>query len=135
MAALNRILILVFLQFLAGPLCAENWPAWRGPRGDGTSLEKNVPVHWSSTSNIVWKTEIPGTGHASPVVWNGRIFLVTALLDQEQRALLCLDRQSGEILWQKTVFTSPLERKHTLNSFASSTPANDGELVYVAFLD
>lgn len=131
-AALKPLVLVVVLSAAAH---AENWPAWRGPRGDGTSLEKNVPVHWSPSSNVVWKTEIAGIGHASPIVWNDRVFLVTALLDQEERALLCLDRKTGRILWQKTVLTSPLERKHTLNSFASSTPATDGELVYVAFLD
>ena len=48
---------------------AENWPVWRGPRGDGTSLETKVPTKWSATNNIHWKTELPGIGHASPVVF------------------------------------------------------------------
>jgi outer membrane protein assembly factor BamB len=68
-------------------------------------------------------------------VWADRIFLVSALLDTEDRVLVCWDRKSGRILWQQSVVRSPLERKHTLNSFASSTPATDGKLVYVAFLD
>jgi outer membrane protein assembly factor BamB len=114
---------------------AENWPGWRGPRGDGTSLETNIPVRWGPDTNIRWKTEIPGLGHASPVVWNDRIFTVTAVTENEDRALLCLDRNTGRILWQKTVLTAPLEHKHSLNSYASSTPVADGNLVYVAFLD
>jgi hypothetical protein len=114
---------------------AENWPCWRGPRLDGTSRERNVPVHWNAASNIVWKTRLPGVGHASPIAWGDRIFTVTALLDTQARALVCLDRRDGKLLWQQTVFAAPLERKHTLNSYASSTPATDGELVYVAFLD
>ena len=114
---------------------AENWPAWRGPRGDGASLDKNTPIRWSAASNIVWKTEIPGVGHASPIVWEDRIFLISALLDTEERVLLCLDRRTGKTLWQRTVLKSPLEKKHSLNSFASSTPATDGKFVYVAFLD
>ena len=117
-----------------GP-CAENWPAWRGPRGDGTGSETPVPIHWSATSNVAWKTEVPGNGHASPIVWDDRVFTVTALLESQDRVLLCLDRKTGKILWQKTVIHSPLEKKHSLNSYASSTPATDGEQVYVAFLD
>jgi hypothetical protein len=114
---------------------AENWPAWRGPRGDGTSLETNVPTYWSLTSNVVWKTAVPGAGHASPIVWGDRVFTVTALLNQEDRVLLCFDRQTGKILWQQTVLHSPLEKIHAENSYASSSPATDGEQVYVSFLD
>lgn len=112
---------------------SENWPGWRGPRGDGTSAEKEMPIHWSAASNIVWKAAIPGIGHASPVVWEDRVFLVSAV--GEGRVLLCLKRQTGKIIWRQTVIRSPLERKHTLNSHASSTPVTDGQLVYVAFLD
>src|SRR3954451_10164316 len=79
---------------------AENWPGWRGPRGDGTSLETNLPLHWSATSNVVWKTELPGLGHASPIVWQDKVFTVSALPDSQDRVLLCLDRKSGSILWQ-----------------------------------
>ena len=114
---------------------AENWPCWRGPRFDGTSLEKRIPVQWSGASNVLWKTALPGIGHASPIVWEDRIFTVAALPDKEERVLLCLDRETGKILWQKTVLRSPLEAKHPLNSHASSTPTTDGFLVYVAFLD
>jgi outer membrane protein assembly factor BamB len=114
---------------------AENWPVWRGPRGDGTSLETNVPVRWSATENIRWKAALPGTGHASPIVYDSRIFTVTALADTQERQLLCLDRADGHFLWRQTVLTAPLEQKHPLNSHASSTPATDGQFVYVAFLD
>lgn len=129
------LLLVALVAGTSGPLHAENWAAWRGPRGDGTSLEKNVPVHWSATSNILWKAELPGTGHASPIVLGDRIFTVTALPDNQDRVLLCLDRQHGTILWERTVVHSPLERKHSLNSYASSTPAADGQQVYAAFLD
>lgn len=116
-------------------LHAESWPQWRGPRLDGTSAEKNVPTHWSSTSNVAWKTELPGFGHASPIVWDGQVFTVTAVPQTQERLLLCLDRNTGRIAWQQAVLKSPLERKHSLNSHASSTPACDGERVFVAFLD
>jgi outer membrane protein assembly factor BamB len=120
---------------LTGVARAENWPTWRGPRLDGTSLESKVPVHWSATSNVVWQTALPGGGHASPIVWQDRIFTVSALPSTQERLLLCLDRATGKILWQQTVVKTPLEGKHRLNSHASSTPATDGQRVYVAFLD
>ncbi len=112
-----------------------NWPMWRGPRGDGTSLEKDVPTHWSATQNIIWKTAIPGKGHASPIVWSDHVFVVTADKEKKQRLLLCLDRSDGKILWQQVVLEAPLERINSLNSCASSTPATDGKNIYVSFLD
>src|SRR3989339_243989 len=116
---------------------AENWPCWRGPRGDGSSLESGIPLRWHGPrhENLAWKTRIPGVGHASAIVGQGRVFLVTCRDDRNERILLCLDRQTGEILWERTVASVPLERKHRLNSFASSTPATDGQSVYVSFLD
>jgi outer membrane protein assembly factor BamB len=114
---------------------AENWPGWRGPRGDGTSLEKNLPTQWSADSNILWKTEIPGIGHSSPIVWQDRIFIASAISDKQQRLLLCLDTQTGKILWQQTVVQSVLEKINAENSYASGTPATDGQKVYIAFLD
>ena len=123
------------LILLASLAHAENWPQWRGPRLDGTSAETNVPVHWSATSNVLWKTELPGAGHASPIVFGNKVFTVSAVAQTEERLLLCLDAASGKILWQKAVLKSPLEKKHSLNSHASSTPACDGERVFVAFLD
>jgi len=116
-------------------LHAENWPCWRGPRGDGTSLEQSVPIHWSATSNIVWKTAVPGGGHSSPIIWGDKLFLTTALVDKEDRCLLSFDAGSGKLLWQQVVVHAPLEGKNNENSYASATPATDGRLVYVTFLD
>jgi len=132
----TRLLYPTFL-LLALPLGAQagDWPGWRGPRGDGTSDEVNVPVRWSQTENVAWKTAIPGKGHSSPVIWGDRIFLTSCDEKDGRRLLLCLDRRDGKILWEKTVLTCPLERKHKLNSFASSTPATDGKRVYVTFLE
>ena len=123
------------LLLLAASVSAENWPAWRGPRGDGTSLEPAAPVHWNAQSHVVWKTSIPGAGHASPIVWADRLFVVSALPESQDRVLLCLEREKGRVLWQQTVLTAPFEPKHGLNSFASSTPTTDGRRVYVTFLD
>jgi len=138
----NRFLPLLILlagiaRALPAAAAAEEWPSWRGPRGDGSSLETGLPTDWDGPTgrNIRWKTAIPGTGHASPIVWGDRIFVVSCRESELQRILLCLDRTSGRILWEQTVIRAPLEKKHRLNSYASSTPATDGRLVYVAFLD
>lgn len=125
----------VVLTAISVQAADENWPCWRGPRGDGSSHEAGLPLHWSGEENVKWKTEIPGIGHASPVVWQDRVFVVSCILETEERVLFCLDRDGGEIRWRKTVLKSPLEKKHQLNSYASSTPATDGKHVYVAFLD
>ena len=114
---------------------AEDWPGWRGPRGDGSSREANLPVHWSKTENVAWKTPIPGKGHSSPIIWGDRIFLTTCLEPDGKRTLLCLDRRDGKLIWERLVLTAKLEDKHKLNSFASSTPATDGKLVFVPFYD
>ncbi|MBC8868993.1 MAG: PQQ-binding-like beta-propeller repeat protein [Planctomycetes bacterium] len=129
-------LLLTALFWFPATACGENWPGWRGPRGDGTSLEKNVPTQWDGQTgkNVLWKTEVPGVGHASPIVWDDRIFLVSCLEDGLDRIVLCFDRLTGKMLWQRSVCRAPLETKNSLNSFASSTPVTDGELVYVTFL-
>jgi hypothetical protein len=114
---------------------AENWPCWRGPRGDGTGLEKTVPTHWSATDNVQWKVNVPGEGHSSPIVWNDLLFLTTALRDSQERILLALDRKDGALRWQQTVLRAPLEARNNENSYASATPATDGNQVYVSFLD
>src|SRR6188474_770099 len=92
---------------------AENWPMWRGLRGDGTSSEEKLPTTWSETENIAWKVAIPGEGHASPIVWDYRVF-VTSCLPDGQRVLLCLNRLTGETLWQQAVITTELENIHKL---------------------
>src|SRR5262245_59537462 len=125
-------LLVVIFTCLAAAARGENWPGWRGLRGDGTSLETNVPVSWNAAKgeNIAWKAPIPGIGHASPVVWEDCVLLVTCLPDSQERILLCLDRASGRELWRQIVVRAPLETKHALNSFASSTPATDGKLIF-----
>src|SRR4051812_7125903 len=126
---------LVPLVLLLSPslLLAENWPGWRGPRGDGSSLEKNVPLEWSATENVRWKVKVPGVGHSSPIIYGDRVFVTTCDSDNN-RVLMCLNREDGSEKWQKVVFNTKLEKKHPLNSYASGTPATDGKHVYVAFL-
>jgi outer membrane protein assembly factor BamB len=111
-----------------------DWQAWRGPHGNGVTDETDIPDRWSKTENIHWKVPIPGRGYSSPIIWGKRIFLTTCLEKERQRVLLCLERSSGKVLWQRVVLTSRLEGKHSLNSYASSTPATDGRHVWVTFL-
>jgi outer membrane protein assembly factor BamB len=132
---LCRILIVIMLNASFQSGYAENWPCWRGPRGDGTSLEKNLPVQWDPDTHVLWKTPVPGIGHASPIVWEDRVFTATALPETQERLLLCWDRKTGAPLWQRTVLKVSLEKKHNDNSYASGTPATDGKSVYISFLD
>src|SRR5437879_2894330 len=84
---------------IVGSLQAEEWPGWRGPRLDGSSLEKNLPLKWTATENIAWKAPIPGIGHSSPVVFGDQVFLTSCLEKTQERVLIALDRRSGKELW------------------------------------
>jgi hypothetical protein len=114
------------------PCHGENWPGWRGPRGDGSSAERGVSTAWDP-AQAVWATKLPGRGHASPAVWGDRVVTVSALEPTRERVVLCLDRATGAMRWQQTVVSGPLQKLHKENSYASSTPAVDGERVYVVF--
>jgi outer membrane protein assembly factor BamB len=131
---LNCILLLFIIN--AGSVArAQNWPCWRGPKGDGTSIETNLPTRWDSITNVVWKIPVPGKGYSSPVIWKEKLFITTALQETQEKILLCYDCKTGKLLWQKTVLKSRFESKHDNNSYASGTPATDGIRVYVSFLD
>jgi outer membrane protein assembly factor BamB len=120
---------------LSGLAAAEDWPGWRGPRSDGTVSDSGYPLEWSATQNVKWKTPLPGTGHSSPVVSRGKVFVTGCVEADRKRVLYCVDRTTGRIEWERVVVVSDLEKKHAENSWASSTPAADGERVYVTFLD
>lgn len=132
---LLRFVLLMVTTLLYSAAQSQNWPCWRGPNGDGTSSEMNVPVKWDSITNVLWKSKVPGTGHSSPIIWDDKLFTLTAFTETNEKALLCFDSKNGDLLWQKTIVNSPLERKHSDNSYASGTPATDGKLVYVSVLD
>jgi outer membrane protein assembly factor BamB len=127
-----QTLIIGILLFLSSFSRAENWPGWRGPRGDGTCIEKNVPTNWDP-AGALWKTELPGKGHASPIVWDDRVLTTAGITATQQRVLLCLDRTTGNILWQQTVVQGPLEKINKENSYASGTPVTDGKRIFVVF--
>jgi len=126
------VLFAFLVPLFATPARGESWPGWRGPRGDGTCVEQGIPTRWDS-AGVLWKTEIPGKGHASAIIWGDRVCTATALPATKERVLVCLDRISGKILWQQTVVQGPLENINKENSYASGTPATDGERVYVVF--
>jgi len=132
---LRSILAPLALSLACGFGLAEDWAGWRGPRSDGTVADSGYPLTWSETKNVKWKTPLPGGGHASPVVSKGKVFVAGCVEGEKQRVLYCVNRTTGKIEWERVALVSNLERKHGENSYASSTPAADGERVYVTFLD
>jgi outer membrane protein assembly factor BamB len=112
---------------------AENWPRFRGPTGQGTSTETNLPTKWSQNENIAWKTEIPGESWSSPIVWNDKVFVTTATEAGTSCRVLCLNREDGKFLWNVEVFKQPTLRKEGRNSYATPTPCTDGQAVYAVF--
>lgn len=133
---MTRLGAAVALALLAGAAAApaEDWSQWRGPRADGTSLERGLPTSWDAQKGVCWSTELPGQGHSSPIAARGSVFVTTALGDGHERALVRLDAASGRILWVRTVVRSgDLEALHPENSHDSSTPATDGRVVYTSF--
>jgi outer membrane protein assembly factor BamB len=127
-----KALLILWMTTLV--LQAEDWPCWRGPRLDGTSIDKGFPQKLEAGTEA-WRCELPGVGHASPIVWKDQVITVAALRESEERVLLSVDRGTGKIAWQSVVLKTPSESIHKLNSLASSTPATDGERIYTAFLD
>lgn len=124
----------VCLLFMMLPVRGENWSGWRGPRNDGITSESKLPLHWSPTERIQWKTEIPGSGHSSPIVWGDAIFVTSATPADLTRHVYRIDRTDGRIVWDRVVGTGPLEPMHEDNSPASATPVTDGESVYSVFV-
>ncbi|MBI1315116.1 PQQ-binding-like beta-propeller repeat protein [bacterium] len=119
----------------SSPVVAQadsNWPGWRGPLQTGHSLETGFPHEWND-SNVLWSSDLPGDGQSSPVIWGDRIFLTTALDGGRERVILCADRRSGKILWQKSLWKGEPEPTHKMNGWASATCATDGERVYAFF--
>jgi outer membrane protein assembly factor BamB len=112
---------------------AENWPAWRGPTGQGFCEEQGVPLSWSSTENVKWKVPLAHQGNSTPVIWGEKIFLTQADTDGLTRSLLCLSRVDGKLLWQQDVAYGEKERNWNANWYCNASPAIDGERVVVSF--
>jgi len=116
---------------------ASDWPAWRGPAHNGIAASgQTPPVQWSETEAILWKAPIPGRGHGSPTVVGDRVYLATADRVKQAQSVLCLDRQTGKIVWQTEVHGSQADPgKHSNSSAASSTVACDGQRLFINFLN
>jgi outer membrane protein assembly factor BamB len=129
------MLIPVLVLSLFAEIQAENWPGFRGPTRQGISSETGLPLRWSDTANVAWKTPIPGEGWSSPIVYDNRVFLTYTINDGVSCHLMCLNRTTGRILWDKEVHQQTPTRKENKNSHASSTPVTDGRQVYAVFSD
>jgi len=145
------------LLILAVPLAAQNWPSFRGPSASGVADGQNLPAAWNPATgtNIRWKTPIPGLAHSSPIIWGKRVFVTSAIssrgnatfkpglygdgtasddLSPQKWQILCLDLDSGRILWQRTAFEGiPKEKRHIKSTYANATPATDGQVVVAWF--
>jgi outer membrane protein assembly factor BamB len=130
----------LILTFATTSIHAEDWPRFRGPRGDGTSGESVVPIKWGPSDNIAWKVELPGPGSSSPIV-SGRRVIVTCftgkVADDLVRHVICFDRTTGQELWKNSYKAPQPENdytKHLLqHGFTTSTPITDGVRLYVHF--
>lgn len=126
-----KLLLVWITVFAAGCLHAEDWPEWRGPRGDGIVSGAGFPRQWSSNENVLWRAELPDRGNSSPVVWEDRIFVTCAENDGVARSLLSYDRESGKLLWKRSISYAPNDPTHATNPWCAATPATDGKSVFV----
>jgi len=130
---------LLFAPRTATADLSQNWAHWRGHGGNGISTTATPPTTWSESENVKWKVEIPGRGSGSPVIWEDRVFVTSAVPEaggggKLSFKLFCLDRATGEIKWKQTAVTAaPHEGTHETNTFASASPCTDGERVYAHF--
>jgi len=134
----GKIALLVFVFPIFAVQAADpdssHWSRFRGPAGTGVSTAAKIPVEFGP-SDVVWKTELPVTGHSSPVQWGDRIFLTGAKVVDEsvQRHVICVDANTGKILWDQTAAVVPGESLHKMNSWATPSCVTDGERVIAFF--
>lgn len=145
-------LALALFVIAAQNLLASDWPQFRGPAGQGVSTARKVPLEWDTAANVAWSSNLPGLGWSSPVVFQDRIYLTTAVEDnvdalsdegdtaegeaQPSFSLqtLCLDVATGEVLWSSEITKVPAGTSiHSKNSHASPTPIVTADRVYVHF--
>ncbi len=128
-------LLVVVVGVPGGVVQAENWPGWRGPSRNGTSADTAVPVSWSATKNVAWKTPLPGSGISNPIVFGDRVFVTAS--DGKNLAnlhVMCLDRDGGGFRWHRRLWgTSPTRYHGSKSSMASPSPVTDGRNVWSFF--
>jgi outer membrane protein assembly factor BamB len=129
-----RSSLLVFFLSCAPIVAGETWPQFRGPQGAGLSDSTGLPVKWSETENVVWKTAIHDRGWSSPVVWGKQVWMTTARKDGKEMFAVCVDRDTGKIVYDLKIFD--IEKPAfciEFNSYASCTPVIEEGRVYVHF--
>lgn len=135
---------IVAALFLLAPIAshaqADDWAQFRGPNGAGVSPNAKPPTTWSDSQNVKWKTPLPGAGTSSPILVGSRIFLTCwtgGNASPLQRQLVCLNHETGKILWSKSVKGEAQPDRYDgfmqEHGYASHTPVSDGERVYVYF--
>lgn len=125
-------LLLTLLALLPGAHAwGGDWPRFRGPDGTGVSQETGLPVQWSRTENVRWRTELPAAGNSSPVVTRDRVLITCATEQGRKRGLYCYDRGDGSLLWSQLVAFDGEEPTHATNPPCASSPATNGEVVVV----
>lgn len=129
------ILVLSLILFFAAPAFADDWMQWRGPTNNGIALANQTPpTTWSDTENVIWKTELPGSGHGSPTIHAGRIFLATANDSDKTQSVVCYLQEDGKKLWEKEIHSGNFAPKiYPKNTHASQTIACDGKAIFVTF--
>jgi outer membrane protein assembly factor BamB len=138
---MKRLLVLLLIAGTSVLARAEDWPQFRGPTGQGHATERGLPLEWSETKNILWKTAVPGLGWSSPVVAGGRVWLTTVVETKDRRGrvsaslrALAYDVSSGREVVNVEVFKlDDAGYLNPKNSRASPTPIVDGDRVYVHF--
>ncbi|HWG42359.1 MAG TPA: PQQ-binding-like beta-propeller repeat protein [Gemmataceae bacterium] len=110
------------------------WTQWRGPSGQGYSKDTRVPLNWSETENLLWKTKLPGKGNSTPIIWGDRVFLTASSPNGKERLVLCVSTRDGKILWQRDATRdAPPEKTYSWNGYASASCVTDGKYVYAFF--
>ncbi len=117
-----------------GLSATTDWPWWRGPTRDGVASNTPVPTTLSDTENLLWKVQVPGRGHSSPIVVGNRVYLTTALKAEQKHFVLAFDRTTGAKLWQEQVNQGAFPaRNHSKNTEATPSVACDGERLFTTF--
>ena len=135
MRATLQVLIFGAMVLVSVAVHAENWSRFRGPNGQGVSPESDLPIRWSSTENVAWKTRIPGVSGSGPIVWGDSVFVTTATEEGVSCRVIRIDRKTGNILWDNEVHRQKPGDMRRENSYATPTPVTDGKHVYAVFSD
>jgi outer membrane protein assembly factor BamB len=124
---------LLLVPLAASFVSAQEWTRFRGPNGSGVSQATTIPATWTD-ADYNWKIDLPGIGHSSPVVWKDKIFLMSGDPEKGTRFVLAINAADGATLWKRE-FPGVPHHLHSMNSYATCTPAVDADHVYVAWSD